>query len=107
MKSVTLSASGLKFSTSFNTTVRSVSNPQENSTIVLDSMPNVEISLGSTSAESLGLEVGSQVTIKPVKGSATNEFKLEVGAKAKPKAAAPAPTSKSGCASYERFSNDL
>ena len=84
MKSVVLTVSGLKFSESFTTFVTKVVNPESDSRIVLDTMRHVEISLGSVSAASLGIEKNSKVTIKPNK-TADGSFTLEVGEKEKKK----------------------
>ena len=80
MKSVKLSANGMNFSTTFSTIVTKVVNPEADSKIVLDSIPHVEISLGSETAKSLGIEKDSKVTIKP---GTDGFFTLEVGEKEK------------------------
>ncbi len=41
---ITLSVAGLKFETSFKTVVGKVTSPDENSSITLDSFPNMSIS---------------------------------------------------------------
>ena len=105
MKSVTLSASGLKFPAAFTTVVTKVNSPDKDSSIVLESAPHVEISLGAETATSLGIEKGSRISIKPITGDKDNSFTLEVGEKEKPKAAAPVASRSGGCSSaYNTYS---
>lgn len=108
MKTITINASGIKIPAAFKTIVTKVINPDKDSRIVLDAMPQLEISLGSESAVSLGLEKNSQVTIEPVKNSTDGSFTLSVGEKVqakKPAAAAPS-TRGSGAATRMMLSND-
>jgi hypothetical protein len=107
MKSITLSAAGITFDTSFKTVVTKVVNPDEKSSIVLDALPNIKISLGEQSAKSLGIEKDTQVTIKPIDGATDGTFTLEVGEKAAPKKAAPLRSAGNGCARPLEISNNF
>lgn len=83
MKTITLTVAGLTIPNAFTTTVKKIVGSGEETRIVLDSLSNVEISLGGSTAESLEMVVGSEVTIKP---GADNTFTLSVGKKEPSKA---------------------
>lgn len=89
MNTITLNLSGIKITETTKTVVTKVNNPEGESSIVVDSMRGIEISLGGKSAKDLGIEKNSQVTLSPIDGSTDGSFTLSVGEKAKPKSAVP------------------